>query len=96
MAQYCVMVKGPCRGKSCDFWARVKIRKASIDEILKGIKESITGCQIDTPMMLKEVIQEYWLQLGIHNLKRLSEEEPELWTKMMQIESIIKEQMQLK
>ena len=96
MVQYCVMVKGPCRGKSCDFWARVKIRKTSVEEILAGIKDAITNCQIENSLQLTEAIQKYWIQLGVRNLERLHEEEPDLWSKMMQIEHLAKRQIRFK
>ncbi len=94
MAQYCVMVKGPCRGKMCDFWARVKIRKTTDDELLVGIREAIKNCKIDSSVQVTEVIREYWIQLGVRNFERLRDEEPKLWTKMMQIDALVKKEMQ--
>ena len=54
------MVKGACRGKGCDFWARVKIRKLALDELVTGIRESIVECNIKNSMSLENAIQEYW------------------------------------
>jgi hypothetical protein len=45
MAAFCVLVKGPCRGKMCDFWARVRLRKAHIDELVQELRKSIFSCE---------------------------------------------------
>lgn len=86
MALYCVMVKGTCRGKGCDFWARVKIRKLSLDELVTGIRESISECNSKNSMSLEDAIQEYWSQIGVRNMDKLCVEDPELCTKMMDAE----------
>jgi len=86
MALHCVLVKGACRGKSCDFWARVKIRKLSIDELATGIRESIAECKSKNSMSIEKAIQQYWSHIGIRNMDRLCEEEPDLCTKMMDAE----------
>lgn len=95
MTPYCVMVKGPCRGKSCDFWARIKIRKTSTDEFVVKIGEALENCHVKNASQLTNPIHEYWMQLGIRNLQRLQEEEPDLWVKMKQIESLVKKLMHL-
>ncbi|MBN2229394.1 MAG: hypothetical protein JW779_07340 [Candidatus Thorarchaeota archaeon] len=86
MVQYCVMVKGPCRGKMCDFWARIKIRKASIEELVVGIRESIAQCNSTQSMILNDALREYWTRMGIRNFERLCEEEPDLCAKMIDAE----------
>ena len=86
MALYCVMVKGTCRGKGCDFWARVKIRKLSLDELVLGIRESIVECNGKNSMSLEDAIREYWSQIGVRNMDKLCVEEPDLCTKMMDAE----------
>ncbi len=86
MALYCVMVKGACRGKGCDFWARVKIRKLSLDDLVKGIRESIVECKAKNSMPIENAIQEYWSQIGVRNMDKLCMEEPDLCTKMMDAE----------
>ena len=89
MVQYCPMVKGLCRGNYCDFWARVKIRKLSLDELVVSVREYIvefTG----NPMSKDQAIQEYWKQIGIRNMDRVCEEEPDLCTKMMDAEVLAK------
>ena len=86
MALYCVLVKGVCRGKACDFWARVKIRKLSLDELVIGIRESIIECNSKNSMPLDKAIQQYWFQIGVRNIDKLCVEEPDLCTKMMDAE----------
>lgn len=86
MAQYCPMVKGFCRGKSCDFWARIKIRKLTLDELVMGIKESLVECNSENSFSIDEAIQLYWTKIGIKNMDRVCEEEPDLCTKMMDAE----------
>ena len=90
MVQYCPMVKGPCRGKSCDFWARIKIRKLSLDQLVSNIKASLVECANNGGASIDEVIREYWAHLGIKNMDRVCEEEPDLCTKMMDAETIAK------
>jgi hypothetical protein len=84
------MVKGPCRGKGCDFWARIKIRKLSLDELVAQIRESLVECENESSMSKDEAIREYWTQIGIKNMDRLCKEEPDLCTKMMDAEVLVK------
>lgn len=91
MVQYCPMVKGSCRGKSCDFWARIKIRKLTLDELVLNIKGSLAECKVENAISIDEAIQEFWVQLGIKNMDRLCKEEPDLCTKMMDAEVLAKE-----
>ncbi|MGY5864623.1 MAG: hypothetical protein RTV41_08455 [Candidatus Thorarchaeota archaeon] len=86
MALYCVMVKGPCRGAFCDFWGRVKIRKSSVEELAAGIRQAIVMCDNQDAMARENALREYWHVLGIRNMKRLCEEEPELCAKMTEAE----------
>ena len=89
MVQYCPMVKGLCRGNACDFWARVKIRKLSLDELVLNIREYIVE-YTGNPMSKDQAIQQYWKQIGIKNMDRVCEEEPDLCTKMMDAEVLVK------
>lgn len=82
---YCVMVQGPCRGNMCDFWARVKLRKRTIDEVAQDMYLSIRECDNPGHTKLADAIIEYWTVFGVTNIKRLCEEEPELCTKMKEI-----------
>lgn len=86
MAAFCVLVKGPCRGRKCDFWARVKIRKASIEDLAVGIKECIAECQGEDSLELADALYEYWSLIGVQDLKKLCEEEPDLCAKMTEAE----------
>jgi hypothetical protein len=86
MAQYCIMVKGPCRGKSCDFWARVKIRKLSMDELVTDIRDCVEECKNNNSMKLDDALRKYWFHIGIQNLDRLCNEEPDLCAKMIDAE----------
>lgn len=90
MVQYCPMVKGFCRGKACDFWARIKIRKLSLDELVLSIRESIVECDSENSMSKDDAIREYWTQIGIKNMDRVCKEEPDLCTKMMDAEVLAK------
>lgn len=85
---FCVMVKGPCRGKMCDFWARVKIRKSTLEELVIGIQEGIVKCHNKNALSLDEAARDYWDRLGVRNMQRLHEEEPDLYEKMKQAEAI--------
>lgn len=86
MASFCVMVKGPCRGKKCDFWARVRIRKTSIEELAAGIKDCIIECQGEDSLELADALHKYWSLIGVQDLKKLCEEEPDLCGKMTKAE----------
>jgi hypothetical protein len=80
------MVKGPCRGSFCDFWGRVKIRKSSVEDLAAGIKSVVVRCQGDDSVTLEDALNEYWRVIGIRDMKRLCEEEPDLCAKMTQAE----------
>ena len=91
MVQYCVMVKGACRGKSCDYWARVKIRKMPLEDLISGIRDSIVECNSKNSTSKGEAIREYWYQIGVRNMDRLCMEEPDLCIKMMDAEVMAQE-----
>ncbi|MGY5874260.1 MAG: hypothetical protein RTU30_00815 [Candidatus Thorarchaeota archaeon] len=86
MGYYCVMVHGPCRGKMCDFWARVKIRKRTVDELVVDILDSIIECDDDSAMQYDDTIEQYWKSLGVTDMERLYREEPDLSIKMKEVE----------
>lgn len=86
MALFCVLVKGPCRGKKCDFWARVRIRKSSVGELAAGIRAVVVECQGENPMTLEDALREYWHVIGVRDMKKLCEEEPDLCAKMTEAE----------
>ncbi|MFW9891484.1 MAG: hypothetical protein ACFFFO_04740 [Candidatus Thorarchaeota archaeon] len=80
------MVKGPCRGKMCDYWGRVRIRKSTIKELVDGIREAIMKCECQVSLKRDDALREYWYSIGIRDMKRLCEEEPDLCTKMTEAE----------
>ncbi|MHA2133976.1 MAG: hypothetical protein ACW99J_08905 [Candidatus Thorarchaeota archaeon] len=80
------MIKGPCRGESCDFWARVKIRKASVSEMGEEIRNVMFSDTDECRLTLDEAIQRYWLSVGIQSMNRLCREEPELCEKIKRVE----------
>jgi len=80
------MVKGVCRGKSCDFWARVKIRKLSMNELVSDIRKCIMECRNTESMNLDDALRRYWFRIGIIDLDRLCSEEPDLCAKMIDAE----------
>jgi hypothetical protein len=84
---YCVMVKGFCRGNNCDFWGRVKIRKASVEELAEGIRSVVVKCQEEDSIPLEDALHEYWYAIGVRDMTRLCEEEPDLCAKMIKAEA---------
>ena len=87
---YCVMVQGPCRGKMCDFWARVKLGKRTVDEIVQDIYLSIRECDNPGHSRLNDAIDDYWAAFGVRNIERLCEEEPELCSKIAAVKKEVK------
>ncbi|MHA1963986.1 MAG: hypothetical protein ACXACG_12795 [Candidatus Thorarchaeota archaeon] len=90
MAAFCVMVKGPCRGKMCDFWAGVRLRKLHIDELVQDLRINISSCEEDTSSSLDDAFSRYWTNFGFKDLRRFCEEDPELCSKMKQAEERVR------
>ena len=88
---HCVMVKGPCRGRNCDFWARIRLRKKSQDEILSEILTQIKKCLESTNENFESALKEYWSGIGIRNMDVLCQEEPDLCDKIISIEQAAKD-----
>ena len=80
----------------CDFWARIKIQKKSIEEMADDIRESIAKCEDGDIKTVTEVVQAYWSDLGVRNMHRLCEEEPNLYEKIKQVENLTLEQNSIK
>lgn len=76
------MVHGPCRGKMCDFWARVKLKKTSVDEISQDAFLSVRECDNPGHTNLDDALIEFWTEFGVRSIKRLCEEEPDLCSKI--------------
>lgn len=87
MVQWCVMVKGPCRGKMCDFWARVKIEKMPIEEMIANLQASISKCNTGDDATIEDALSTYWNDLGIKSMDRLCREEPDLYKKVKEAEA---------
>ncbi len=84
MGYYCTMIHGPCRGKQCDFWARTKIKKASIEDLVSGFKDSVKECEAGVP--LNKALDQFWAGFGIKSKTNLCREEPALCEKMQEVE----------
>ncbi len=54
----------------------------SVEELVAGIKQVIEMCEGQDAMTLEEALREYWHVLGVRNMERLCEEDPELCAKM--------------
>lgn len=76
------MVKGPCRGRKCDFWARVKIRKSTIDRLVEDLVTSIVVCYAEGRYDIEDAFHQYWTLVGVRDREVLCVEEPELCGKM--------------
>jgi len=87
---HCVLVKGPCRGRNCDFWARIRLRKKSQDKILSEIATQIKKCLESPNEDFDSALKEYWSEIGIRNMDLLCQEEPDLCEKIMSIEQVAK------
>jgi hypothetical protein len=80
----------------CDFWARIKIQKRSIEEMADDIRESIAKCEEGNIETITEVVQAYWSDLGVRDMHRLCEEESNLYEKIKQVENLALEQNSIK
>ena len=54
----------------CDFWARVKIRKRTVDELVAVILDSIIECDDDSAMQYDDALEQYWRSLGVMDMER--------------------------
>jgi hypothetical protein len=84
------MVKGLCRGKMCDFWAQVRIRKADPDRLLEEMCDNILVCR-DNGKDIEDAIQGFWKLVGLRNLGLLCIEEPDLCTKIRMLEEQVRD-----
>lgn len=84
MGYYCTLVHGPCKGALCDFWARTKIRKASIEDLVSGFKDSVKACEDGVP--LNQALEQFWAGFGVKSRTVLCREEPTLCEKMQEVE----------
>ncbi|MFW9965613.1 MAG: hypothetical protein ACFFEA_00530 [Candidatus Thorarchaeota archaeon] len=84
------MVHGPCRGKMCDFWARVKLRKTTLEELARDILISISECNNPGHTNLDDALDDYWTDFGVKDIWRFCEEEPSLCSKMKLVNAQVK------
>jgi hypothetical protein len=83
------MVKGPCRGNKCDFWARVKLQKRSVKQLVREIYDSIIECEDGSALNIEVALAQFWCSFGIKDMKRLCLEDPSLCKKIAEVEQII-------
>ena len=84
---WCVMVKGPCRGGRCDFWARVRLGKQTVDEIVDDILDIMAPHGNCSRLEIEKALDNYWHAIGIKEMDLLRQEEPDLYAKMKQVEA---------
>lgn len=89
MSNYCVLVKGPCRGKNCDFWARIRIDQQTIKSLIQEATSSIKACKKSEYSSKRAAMDKFWGQLGIRDMDRLCEEEPDLCKKIRRVEKAV-------
>ena len=73
----------------CDFWARVRIRKADPDRLLEEMRDNISASH-DNGKDIEDAIQGFWRLYGLRNLGRLCIEEPDLCTKIRNLEEQVR------
>lgn len=73
----------------CDFWARVRLRKLSVDELIQGLQQSISSCK-DSGSNLDDAFSQYWTDFGFKDLRRFCNEDPDLYSKMKHIEEQVR------
>ena len=85
---YCPLTRGICRGtKMCDFWARVKLDKKSVDEIVKDLREGVEKHGGNNGRTVREAIDRHWLLSGIKSMELISKEKPALFAKIQLAEA---------
>ena len=85
---YCPLVRGQCRGtKLCDFWARVKLEKKSVEQLVEGINKDFVENGENNGRPLRKDVDRYWRLFGIKSMDVLSEEKPHLYAKIKQVEA---------
>jgi hypothetical protein len=77
----------------CDFWARVKLRKKPIDELVQDALENINDCDGQNATALDDAIEKYWSIFGVRSMSRLCKEEPDLCDKMKLVEQQVRSRL---
>lgn len=81
------MVHGPCRGALCDFWARAKIKKASIEDLVSIARESILECRKDNGgVTIDKALEQFWKTFGVKSMDTLCKEAPSLYQKIQKVQ----------
>jgi hypothetical protein len=70
----------------CDFWARVKLGKLQVEELVQDLRSSISSCEGDLGSTLDDAFSQYWSDFGIKNIGRFRNENPDLFSKMRHAE----------
>ncbi|MHA2142015.1 MAG: hypothetical protein ACXADD_10980 [Candidatus Thorarchaeota archaeon] len=76
----------------CDFWARVKLKKTSVNELAQEAFLSVRECNNPGHTDLDDALIEFWTAYGVKNAERLSQEEPYLYSKMKLVNAQVKMQ----
>ena len=57
-----------------------------MEELTAGIRAAIMKCRDDASVTLEDAMREYWRLIGVRDMKKLREEEPDLCAKMIEAE----------
>ncbi len=74
----------------CDYWARIKIRKRSVEELVDLVNETIKDASNPVVHDRSEQIRRFWSSLGVKDMDRLCREEPDLCEKIRDVEEQVK------
>lgn len=74
----------------CDFWARVRIRKLDENRLILDLREGISSCKEGRVEDLESAFAQHWIDLGVRDIRRLCEEEPDLCSKIRHVEERVR------
>ncbi len=84
----------------CDYWGRVRVRKASVDDLVRMLTQSLEAHRQTRPRVqnertgssdhreFRQVAEEFWRGMGIKDRDRVCQEDEELCLKMRTVEEI--------
>jgi len=72
----------------------VKLKHATVDELLEQISHDILQCAEDQHT-IDSAIDRYWKGFGLSSLERLGREEPELFEKVRKVSMSVKSRVRL-
>ncbi|TXT53840.1 MAG: hypothetical protein BAJATHORv1_110032 [Candidatus Thorarchaeota archaeon] len=87
---WCNMVRGPCKGNKCDFWARAKLKKMTVEDIVQRIQDSVAECDSSNGKELEDAIEDFWTAFGIKDMDVLREEDMSLFSKIQEAEEQVR------